>query len=102
MTKFLASGVSKFAVIGFIALAILQSACYAQNAGGVNASIPAQPAATGNASASAPVPAEVLKELEAMKARIAELEAQVKSLKSQDAANAAPANVEWCCCVTSD
>jgi Putative beta-barrel porin-2, OmpL-like. bbp2 len=87
MTKFLASGISKFGVI-FVALMILQSACFAQNVGGTNASVPAQPAATG--SQPAPVPAEVLKELDAMKARIAELEALVKSMKAQDAASAAP------------
>ncbi len=84
MKKFLASRVSKFAVI-FIALTICQSACLAQNAGGASASVPAQPAATGSKAAADPVPAEVLKELEAMKARIAELEALVKSLKGQDA-----------------
>lgn len=89
MKKFLGNGISKFAVI-FIALMIFQNACFAQNVGGTTASVPAQP--TANGSQPTPVPADVLKELDAMKARIAELEALVKSLKGQDAASA-PASV---------
>jgi hypothetical protein len=78
--------------ITFLALMILQSGCFAQNGGGTSASVPAQPATTGNQPTATPVPADVLKELEAMKARIAELEAQVKTMKGQDSASA-PAGV---------
>ena len=83
MTKFLTGRSLRF-MITFFALVILQGACFAQNGGGGTAS--AQPAST--ASQPTPVPADVLKELEAMKARIAELEAQLKSMKSQDVASA--------------
>ena len=47
MKKFLITGISKFAV-AFFALMISQSACFAQNVGGANASVPAQPATTGS------------------------------------------------------
>src|SRR5580693_785134 len=89
MTKFLVNSISRL-MIAFVVLLILQSVCFAQNAGVTTASVPAQPAATGSQPTAAPVPAEVLKELEAMKARIAELETQVKTLKSQDSATASP------------
>src|ERR1035441_9658901 len=81
MTKFLVSFSSRM-MIGFISIMLLQSACFAQN-GGTTA--PAQPT-TGTQPSAAPVPAEVLKELEAMKARIAELEAQLKSMKAVETA----------------
>jgi hypothetical protein len=79
---------TSYAVLTLFGLIFWQSACFAQNTGGGAAS--AQPTTTG--APAAPVPAEVLKELEAMKARIAELEAQLKSMKSQDVASA-PASV---------
>jgi Putative beta-barrel porin-2, OmpL-like. bbp2 len=87
MTKIFV-GCSSRLMIAFVALMILQGACFAQNAGGTTASVPAQPATTGNQPTATPVPADVLKELEAMKARIAELEAQLKSMKAPDSASA--------------
>jgi hypothetical protein len=85
MTKFLASFSSRM-MIGFISIMLLQGACFAQNSGGTTA--PAQPTTTGTQPSAAPVPTEVLKELEAMKARIAELEAQLKSMKATGATGA--------------
>nr|HEV7954872.1 outer membrane beta-barrel protein [Candidatus Acidoferrales bacterium] len=86
MTKTLV-GFSSRLMFTFVALMMLQSACFAQSAGGTNATVPVQPATTGSQPTAAPAPADVLKELEAMKARIAELEAQVKTLKAQDSAS---------------
>ena len=85
MMKFLA-GCGTRLMITFFALAVLQNTSFAQNGGGAVA--PAQPATAATQPAAAPVPTEVLKELEAMKARIAELEAQVKSMKTADPAAA--------------
>jgi putative OmpL-like beta-barrel porin-2 len=90
MTKFLVGFTSRL-TITFLALVILQNACFAQS-GGTSASVPVQPATNGNQPTATPVPADVLKELEAMKARIAELEAQLKSMKGQDTASV-PAGV---------
>ncbi len=87
MTKFLVASSSRL-MITFVALMVLQSACVAQNGAGTSASVPAQPATTGNQPTATPVPADVLKELEAMKARIAELEALLKTMKGQDSASA--------------
>jgi putative OmpL-like beta-barrel porin-2 len=86
MTKFLARCGSGLMFI-FVALLILQSACFAQNSGGTTASVPVQPTTNGSQPTAAPVPADVLKELEAMKARIAELEAQLKTMKATDTAS---------------
>jgi len=81
MKNFAGVRIARFfwALITFV---ILQGVCFAQNGGGSSA--PAQPATTGSQPAATPVPAEVLKELEAMKARIAELEAQLKAMKSTE------------------
>jgi putative OmpL-like beta-barrel porin-2 len=87
MTKFLV-GCSSRLMVTFVALMILQSACFAQNSSGTTASVPVQPATNGSQPSAVPAPADVLKELEAMKARIAELEAQLKTMKATDTASA--------------
>jgi hypothetical protein len=93
MTKSLVRCSSRL-IFTFVALIILQGACFAQNSGGTTASVPVQPTTNGSQPTAAPVPADVLKELEAMKARIAELEAQLKTMKATDTASAsASANV---------
>ena len=84
MTKILMHCKSYLAVT-FVGLILGQSPCFAQNNGGT--ATPTQPTTTAGQPAAAP--AEVLKELEAMKARIAQLEAELRAGKPQDSASAA-------------
>src|SRR5882724_1066247 len=89
MKNILGVDVPRLATV-FLTCVLFQGVCFAQNDSG--AVVRAQPATSGSQPGATAVPAEVLKELEAMKARIAELEAQLKSMKTVEPVNTAVVN----------